>query len=382
MPARLLYFVNIPRFFVTHRLPLALAAREAGYEVHVASSMDDSANIERIRAAGLPFHPLPLRQHSTQPWQELATLNSVTRLYRRLRPDLVHQVAIKAVVYGGLAARLSGVAAEVNALSGLGHIFTADGLKAATLRTGLHAAFRLALGHPNSRTIFQNPDDRDLFLRAGLLKADRAVVIRGSGVDLQRFVPQPEAPGLPVILYAGRLIWPKGIGDFVEAARRLQGKARFAIAGIAEPDNPAAVPLDQLASWQQQGLIDWLGHHEDMPQVLAQAHIVCLPSAYGEGVPRVLIEAAACARPIVSTDTPGCREITRQEENGLLLPPHDVDGLCQALERLIGDAELRQRFGAAGRRIAEAEFSLQQVNRETLALYATLLANKTPRTSQ
>jgi glycosyltransferase involved in cell wall biosynthesis len=178
------------------------------------------------------------------------------------------------------------------------------------------------------------------------------------------------------------LIWPKGIGDFVEAARRLQGKARFAIAGIAEPDNPVAVPVDQLESWQQQGLINWLGHREDMPQVFAQAHIVCLPSAYGEGVPRVLIEAAACARPIVSTDTPGCREITRQDENGLLVPPHDLDALCRALDTLIQDAGLRQRFGMAGRHIVEAEFSLEQVNRETLALYATLLANKTPRSSE
>lgn len=376
---RLLYLVNIPRFFVTHRLPLAQAARDVGYDVQVATSVYDKENVERIRAAGFPFHPLPLRQHSTHSLHELAALSSIIRLYRDLKPDIVHQVTIKSVLYGGLAARVTGVPAVVNAITGLGYVFVAPGIKAAAIRSGATLAYRLLLRHPNARTIFQNPDDRDRFVGRGLLDSDRAVVIKGSGVDVNVFQPQPEPDGTPIVLFAGRLLWQKGVGEFVEAARRLKAMgvaACFVIAGIGETSNPAAVSPDRLEEWQRSGVIEWWGHRTDMPDVFAQSHVVCLPSSYGEGVPKVLIEAAACGRAIIATDAPGCREIARHGENGLLVPVKDTDALCAALIDLIDNPQRRQTMGQLGRQIAVDEFSLEQVNQATLEIYQTLLMNK------
>ena len=374
---RLLYLVNIPRFFVSHRLPLALAAREAGYEVIVATATGDAEHVARILDANLPFHPLSLSQHGTDLYTEMHTFRAIDRLYGLVQPDIVHQVTIKPILYGGIVARRRRVPAVVNAISGLGHLFVAAGAKAAVLRQGAKGAYRFALNHPNSCTIFQNPDDKALFVRNRLLPESRTLVIKGSGVDVHMFQPQPEPDGVPVVLFAGRLLWQKGLGEFVEAARQLRAagvSARFVVVGYSEPSSPAAVPLEKLEAWQEEGVIEWWGRRDDMPAVFAQAHMVCLPSAYGEGVPKVLIEAAACGRPLVTTDSPGCREIARHEVNGLLIPVHDVTALAAALTRLIEVPDLRQRLGAAGREIAAEEFSQRQVNEVTLGLYDRLLA--------
>lgn len=377
---RLLYLVNIPRFFVSHRLPLALAARDAGYEVHVATAGDDAANIAAIHAAGLPFHPLPLRQHGTNPLQEAAAFSAIWKLYRALKPDIVHQVTIKAVLYGGAAARLARVPAVVNAVTGLGYVFTETGARAALLRAGSRAAYRLAFGHPNSLTIFQNPDDLAQFVAHKLLPPERAVLIKGSGVDLDEFQPLPEPDGAPVVLYAGRLLWLKGVGEFVEAARLLRAEgvsARFVMVGYGEPGNPINVPPETLAAWEAEGAVELWGRRSDMPQVYAQVHIVCLPS-YREGIPRVLIEAGACGRAVVAADVSGSRDIVRDGQNGLLVPPRDAPALAAALRRLIEDGALRRRLGARGRAIVSAEYSFDRVAAETLAVYARLLRGARP----
>ena len=373
---RLLYFVNIPRFFVTHRLPLAKAAQDVGYEVHITTSSYDTENVARIQASGLTYHPLPMSQHGTNPLNEVKALQSIVALYRRLKPDLVHQVSIKPVLYGGLAARWVGIPAIVSAMSGLGYVFIGPATKPRLLRLLINPLLKSALAHHNSRMIFQNPDDQARFIDLGLIDVARTLLIRGSGVDTDVFTPQPEFDDTPMVMFAGRLIWPKGLGEFVEAARRLKGKARFVIVGYPEATSPDSVPLEQLESWQREGLIEWWGKRDDMPRVYAEAHIVCLPSTYGEGVPKVLIEAAACGRPIVTTDTPGCREIARAGQNALLVPPYDVKALTGALERLIHDGELRRSMGARGRQIAVAEFSLAMVNAATLGVYAELLKNR------
>lgn len=375
MTARLLYLVNIPRFFVTHRLPLALAARDAGYEVHVATSHFDRANVERIRATGLAWHGLPLQQHGTNPFSEARAMQGIHALYRALRPDLAHHVTVKSLLYGGLAARLTGVPALVNTVSGLGYVFTSEDRRARALRGPVSLGYRALLRHPNSCTIFQNPDDREQFLRRGLAREDQTCVIRGSGVDMERFVPRPEPGGVPRVLYAGRLLWQKGLAEFVEAARLLRAEdvpAQFAIAGYGEAGNPDSVPEATLASWQREGIIDYLGQRDDMPQVYADAQVVCLPS-WREGVPLALIEGAACGRALVASDVPGCREIVRHEHNGLLAPPRDAAALAAALRRLLEDADTRQRMGAAGRELAQREFSLERVIAATLALYERLL---------
>lgn len=372
---RLLYFVNIPRFFVSHRLPLAQAAQAAGYEVHITTSSHDTENVARIQASGLTYHPLTMSQHGTNPLNEVKALQSTIALYRRLKPDIVHQVSIKPVLYGGLAARVVGIPAMVSAMSGLGYVFIGPGTKPRLLRLLVTPLLKTALSHRNSRMIFQNPDDQARFIRLGLIEAARTVLIRGSGVDTNVFTAQPEPDDTPVVMFAGRLMWPKGLGDFVEAARRLKGQARFVVVGYPEPTSPDSVPLDELETWQREGLIEWWGKRDDMPRVYSQAHVVCLPSTYGEGVPKVLIEAAACGRPIVTTDTPGCREIARGGQNALLVPPYDVKALTVALERLIHDGNLRRALGAKGRQIVEAEFSLTLVNTATLGVYADLLGN-------
>lgn len=375
MSMRILYIVNDANFFLSHRLPLALAAQGDGFDIHVATPLSD--DVEKIRAAGFRFHPIPLTRRGARLGEELASVIALYRLYRKVKPDLVHLVTIKPVLYGGIAARLAGVPAVVSAVTGLGYVFIARGFKASLLRTAVKGAYRFALGHANGRVIFQNPDDRSSFLKARLVDSRQTVLIKGSGVDMTQFSPSPEPPGVPLVVFAARMLWDKGVGEFVDAARWLCGmgiKSRFALVGDTDSGNPAAVPKSQLESWQQSGVVEWWGQYTNMPMVFAQSHIVALPSAYGEGVPKVLIEAAASGRPIVTTDTPGCREIVQHGENGLLVPVRDVAALTEALRRLLEDAELRRRMGAKGREIAVAEFSVERVVSETLDVYRELLS--------
>ncbi|MDE2820113.1 MAG: glycosyltransferase family 4 protein [Chloroflexota bacterium] len=371
---KLLYVVNIPRFFLSHRMPLALAARQSGYDVQVATSLQDSDSVGRILERDLRLHPIPLSQHGLNPLAELRTINALVRLYSTLKPDLIHHISIKPVLYGGIAARLTRQRAIIHAMSGLGYVFISDELRASLLRQVTRPLFRAVTASAGNRMIFQNADDRQFFLKHGMISSEKALLIPGSGVDENVFAPEAEAlDELPVVLFAGRLLWQKGIGEFVEVARRLRDRARFRVVGYEEATSPLNVPATRLRAWADEGLIEWLGKSDDMPQVYAESNIVCLPSTYGEGVPKVLIEAAACGRACVTTDTPGCREIVRHGENGFSVPPGDIDALAAAVERLIGDPALRQEMGAKGRQIVLEDFTLRQVIEKTLELYKALL---------
>jgi glycosyltransferase involved in cell wall biosynthesis len=289
------------------------------------------------------------------------------------------------VLYGGIAARLTGVPASVGALTGLGHVFVAAGPKARALRSVVARVMRFALGHPNGAIIFQNPDDQRILVERGIVPPDAAVLIRGSGVDLEQYAPAPEPDGPVLVVLASRMLWSKGVGEFVDAAQRLRRDgvhARFALVGGTDPGNPAAVPADTLTRWRDSGVLEWWGRKDDMPGVFASSHVVCLPSYYGEGVPKVLIEAAACGRPIVTTDAPGCREVVREGDNGLLVPMRDSEALAAALRRLIGSAQLRRVMGSRSREIAVAEFSVEHVIEATLALYERLLAPRGVQTNR
>lgn len=370
---RLLFVVNDAPFFVSHRLPLAVAARAAGYEVHAAVPADTPAT-SRITAAGIAVHHLPLHRSATNPVSEARTVIALVRLYRRLRPDIVHHVTVKPVLYGSMAARLTRVPAVVNAVSGLGYIFLAQGPSAAARRAAVRAAYRVAFRHPRVRTIFQNPDDLEGFTRSGLLPAHSAVLIRGSGVDLREFTATPEQDGRVIVMLPARMLWDKGVGEFVAAARQLNAvgvDARFVLVGESDL-NRAAVPTEQLRAWHDEGTVEWWGRRDDMPATLARAHVVCLPS-YREGLPKVLLEAAACQRAIVTTDVPGCRDAIENGETGLLVPVRDADALATAIRRLVGDPVLRQRMGRAGRARAERDFSVARVVEATLATYRELL---------
>lgn len=370
---RILFLVNDTRFFLSHRLPLALAAREKGYEVHVAAAPVSGS--EAIAAAGLVYHPLAFRRSALGPVGELRTLIMLYRLLRRIRPDRVHNVTIKPVLYGSLAARLTGVPVIVNAISGLGTVFLAQGTRAHLLRWFVERAYRVALNTPKCVTIFQNPDDRALFVERRMVVEERTVLIRGAGVDTRRFAPSPEPEGLPTVVLCARMLRDKGVVEFVEAAKALKSQgcqARFVLAGGLDPGNRSALTEAELRRWCADGTVEWLGHCADMPALLQGAHIACLPS-YREGLPKSLLEAAACARPIVTCDVPGCREIVANEVNGLLVPPRDVPRLATALSRLIDDASLRARFGQRGRERVLDAFSLEQVVAQTLALYERVL---------
>lgn len=370
---RLLFVVTEDWVFWMHRLDLARAAREAGYAVSVATRVREHG--KRIEDEGFRLFPVQFRRGGLHPLRELATVVELIRLYRRVRPDLVHHVALKPVLYGSWAARLVRVPAVVNAFVGLGHVFIATGWRAGLLRACVIRALRGALALPHAKVIFQNEDDRDLLLRSGVVRKDDTVLIPGSGVDVARFVPSPEAEERPVVTLASRMLKEKGVREFVEAARLLQAhgiQARCVLVGMVDMENPAHITEAELLAWQREGVIEWWGHREDMPRVLAQSHVVVLPS-YREGFPRVLLEAAACGRPVVATDVPGCRDVVRPHDNGLLVPVQDPGALFQAIATLVQDKALRARMGRRGREIVVEEFSSARITREILDVYRELL---------
>lgn len=378
---RALFLVNYDWFFVSHRLALGTALRDQGFEVTLAALATGAHRT--VEQAGLRFVPMPFEPGGRNPAHEARTLAAIVDLYRRERPDLVHHVTIKPVLYGSLAARMLRLPAVVNAISGLGYVFIErpdDGVSHRALRTGIKATYRLALANPRARTIFQNPDDRATFEGAGLVRRERTVLIKGSGVDLTRFVDTPLPEGRPLVVLPARMLWDKGVGEFVEAARRLKSRypdARFALVGGADRQNPAGIPEATLTGWRDQGVVEWWGHRTDMPDVFAQAHLVVLPS-YREGLPLALAEAAACGRACVSNDVPGCREVVRDGETGWLVQPRDADALTAAIDEALGSRDELQRRGQGGRRMAEQEFSKAAVVRQTLDVYRGLMGARWP----
>lgn len=376
---RLLLLITEDWYFRSHRLDLAKSAQRAGMDVCVITNAPDQG--EWIRKEGLAFRTIPFQRGSLNPAKELSAVLRLAWLYRKERPDIVHHVAMKPVLYGSWAARLAGVPAVVNAFGGLGVAFSSPGWRTQLLRAGLTAGLRSALSLPNSRVIFQHEHDRDLMLHKEIVREEDTLVIRGVGVDGEHFPSLPEQPGPLVVVLASRMLWPKGIGEFVEAARALTQRniaARFVLVGRTDPANPASIDRSQLRAWQSEGIVEWWGHRDDMPAVLNAAHVVVLPTTYGEGIPKILLEAAASGRPIVATDVPGCRDVVRHGENGLLVPPRDPARLAKAIEQLMGNAALRQQMGLRGRALAIQEFSAAKMASQTIALYRTLLPSSAP----
>ncbi len=368
----LLLVVTEDWYFWSHRRSLARAALEAGWRVTLASRFGTYR--ERIEAMGVETVPIRMRRSGRNPLTELAAVADLARLYRQLRPDVVHHVSLKPVLYGAWAARIVGVPGVVNAISGLGYAFTGNDAKSHVYKAASMVLFRSALRQPHSVTIFQNEEDQGFCVEHGLVRPDQTALIRGSGVDLDAFAPGPPSE-VPVLLYAGRMLWSKGIDDLVAVVPELRARGHaFRVILVGEPDvdNPEAIPEAQLVAWQGAGLAEWLGRRDDIPSLMASADIAVLPSAYREGIPKMLIEAAGSGLPIVTTDAPGCRETVDDGENGILIPVRDRAALVDALDRLLAEPALRERMGAASRAKAEAEFSEDAVVRQTMDLYRRL----------
>jgi glycosyltransferase involved in cell wall biosynthesis len=371
--SRLIIVVNCPTFFLSHRLQIALAAQKVGYDVHIATG--PGTDVKKILAAGLVHHPLPLSRSGMNVILEFWSLLALLRLFRKLQPSIVHLVTIKPVLYGGIAARLVGIDGVVAAVSGLGFIFEASGFKATIISSLVARMYRLALGKHNLKVIFQNPDDCETLLRATGLQRDKVVMIKGSGANLSEYNVTPMPKGIPVVVMATRLIRDKGVYEFIEAAKQLKSRgliARFWLAGGSDPGNPTNLDEKELSAWRNAEAVDILGHRNDIAHVFSKSSIVVLPSYYREGLPKVLIEAAACGRPVVTTDMPGCRDAIEHEITGLLVPPRDVAALADAIERLLLDAELREQMGRSSRQLAEREFSIEKVISTHLEVYCEL----------
>lgn len=370
---KLLIVVNNPAFFLSHRLPIALAAKQAGYDVHVATMHGPS--VPEIVGHGLTHHIIPLSRSGKNPMQELHSIYALWRLFRRLQPDIVHAVTIKPVLYGGIAARLARVPAFVAAVSGLGYLFTRHSGRFDVVRTAAITLYKLALGHANSRVIFQNGNDLAVLRDAGVVRNRQAVLVRGSGVDLNKFRAVPEPHDTLTVVMASRLLRDKGVVEFVGAARQVatqRPNVRWVLAGSIDLGNPASLTEAELAAWRQEGIVQCVGEQHDIASLYAESSMVVLPS-YREGLPKSLIEAAACARAVVTTDVPGCRDAITPDVTGLLVPARDANALADAILCLIDDAGLRQRMGQAGRQLAEREFDIRQVQQAHLDVYASLL---------
>jgi glycosyltransferase involved in cell wall biosynthesis len=374
---KLVLFANTEWYLYNFRRSLALALRDAGHDILLISP--DGSYGEKLRALGLRWQAVPMRRRSLNPLREALLLLHLVRLLRRERPDVVHAFTIKCAVYGSLAARLAGVPARVNAVAGMGYVFTSDARQARLLRPLVRGLLRLALGGRNARLVLQNPDDAALFRQAGLVEPAHIRQIPGSGVDCGRFAPDPtrQPGGRLRVLLPARLLWDKGLAEYVHAARRLQSEGRpidFLLAGDPDPGNPAAVPEADVRGWVGAGLVQWLGHVDDMPALLRSVDVVALPS-YREGLPKGLIEAAASGCALVTTDVPGCREVVAHEVDGLLVPVRDADALAAAIARMQDDPALRRRLSGAGRRKALERFDERLVIRQTLAVYDELAAS-------
>ena len=376
---KLLFVVNVDWFFLSHRLPIALEAIRQGYEVHIATALTDKLTV--LQKHGLIVHPISLDRSRAGLWVIGKTMFQIFSICKKIKPDVVHFVTIKPVLLGGMAARLAGVPSVVSAVSGLGFVFVAEGFMANIRRWLVKVLYRIAMGHPNIKVIFQNSDDLSYLSRLVELPNEKVSMIRGSGADLSLYYPKPLPSGTPIILLPARLLVDKGVREFVQASKLLRQRglseqdARFVIVGKTDPANPHSLQQDELIKWSDEGVVELWGHRTDMPQVMAASQIIVLPSYYGEGLPKVLIEAAACGRAVITTDHTGCRDAIEPGVTGLLVPVRDPISLANAIHKLLINPSSCYIMGRAGRKLAEAAFDERQVVSTHLNIYKELVEN-------
>jgi glycosyltransferase involved in cell wall biosynthesis len=357
--------------FATNGLPIARALRGCGVAVTVLAGQRPGAP---DAVGGFPVTPWRMRRGSMNPGRELKALLQVASVCRAIRPDLVHNFSYKPVLYGGAVASWLGIPA-VNLVNGRGYVQLSDDLRARAARPLVRWAVGRVSRHPRAYTVFQNQDDHSLFVGARLVDAEKAIVIRGAGIDIERFSPADPPPGAPIVMFVGRLLKEKGAREFHEAAALLRERkvqARFVLVGASDAENPGSIPERVIDQWVRAGTVERWGVRSDMPDVLRAAAVVCLPS-YGEGLPKVLLEAAACGRPIVTTDVSGCRDLIDGDDIGLLVPPRNPAALAAALESILARTEQRAQMGLRARQKAVDHFRADRVVDDTLDVYSRLV---------
>ena len=372
MPQRIAYIVTEDWYFLSHRLPMARAARAAGFDVHVLCRVD--AGAEAIRSEGFTLHPLGWSRGSVSPAGNARAVAEIAGVLGRIRPDIVHNIAMKPALLGSLAALRRPATAVVSSITGVGSAFLSGSLEGRIARAALGRSLTLLLNRARARAIVQNPDDAAMLEGLGVRPGNIAL-IAGSGVDTEILRPSPEPP-LPVrAAFVGRMLEDKGVRTLIAAHRLLRQRGvplELVLAGEPDPENPTSIARDELARWANEPGVTWAGHVTDIAALWLSCHIAVLPSRR-EGLPKSLLEAAAAGRPMVASDVPGCREVVRHDETGLLAQVGNPEAFAAALTRLAGDAALRSRLGDAARNLAVTRFSARAVGEQTVALYQSLL---------
>tara|TARA_Y100000816_G_C26108192_1_gene589869 strand:- start:7398 stop:8549 length:1152 start_codon:yes stop_codon:yes gene_type:complete len=383
MKKKLLIITNPLSFFISHRLEIADAAMKNGYDVKVGYGELGNSNTETLEflsKKGINCFHLPLERGSINPFKELRSLYSIWQILRQLKPDIVHLITIKAYLYGGIASHFTKVACIVSAITGLGILFNKKRWWNYFLQKLFYIMFYLAFTHSNQRVIVQNSDDRKTLVNWGILDKKKILLFNGSGVDLSKFINLKEKNDILTICFASRFLHDKGVFDFVSAAKIIRNRgiqANFILAGKIDPGNPTSLNEKELKSIIDENIVEVLDFQNDIPSLYEKSHIVCLPSYYGEGLPKALIEAAAASRAIVTTNVPGCRDAIIPNITGLLVPPKNPEKLADALQWLMSHPKERRSMGKAGRNLAEKKFSIEQIIQKHLNIYQELLDERT-----
>ena len=365
----LVYVITEDWFFKSHFFDRAIAAVSAGYKVTVITRCRDSAR--ELKKYDLLTENFEFSRRGSNPITELATILKLRSTLKRIKPDIVHNIALKPVVLGSLAAQLAGIRNIVNAPVGMGYVFTSQESKARVLRPIVKVLIRYVLRNKNRRVIIENHDDFENLVSGGFARRDLIALIKGAGVDVQKFSQRPE-PAEPVkVIMVSRLLRDKGVYEFICAAKIVRSKnssVQFLLVGDIDDGNPTSMNSEAIASLANSIDVTWLRARTDIAELLAESHIACLPS-YREGLPKSLIEAASVGRPIVTTDVPGCREVVTHMVNGLLVQPRDAQALALAIEKLVEDTNLRKSMGEENRHKAEAEYANEIIIGQTHRVY-------------
>lgn len=366
---KVLYFVTEDWYFVSHRLPLAKAAQQAGYEVAVTTRVQKHHT--QIENEGITVFPIHMERRSVNPLSAFKTFFELRKIIKDYQPDLIHLVALKPILLGNLAA-LTEKTKVINAFTGMGYLYSSEKFHHKVIRNLFLLLYRLMFWINKAHVIVQNKDDYALFADKKVLSLSSLHLIKGSGVDIHKFSPK-KTPShtLPRALLVARALKDKGLREYIEAAKILKKRKiplTCQFAGMPDPENPTSLTETELLEAHDAGFITWLGYRSDIAELWQDADIAVLPS-YREGLPKTLLEAAAAGKPLIATDVPGCREICIDGVNGLLIPPREIEVLSIALEKLTSNPTLREEMGIKSRQIVEEELSLKEVNKSTINIY-------------